>query len=106
MRAEDLDPDEIERAYVQALRHGAEKVNQSRIMFVGHSGVGKTSLKLVLLGKEINPEHDSTIGIDATKVEITHAHDWKEQLSKDTFTLETCKSVAFLGIINDYYLTC
>ena len=52
-------------------------------MFVGHEGVGKTSLKRSLLGQKFVTEHLSTIGIDAdptdAKVEITHTTDWQQK---------------------------
>ena len=64
-------------------------------MFVGHGGVGKTNLKRSLLGEKFNEIHDCTIGIDASKVEITHAHDWKQQTGMGTLIKETCNSMAF-----------
>ena len=52
-------------------------------MLLGHSGVGKTSLKQCLLGEDFVEEHIPTIGIDAdpskAKVEICHAADWELQ---------------------------
>ena len=38
-------------AYKEALKSGRKKVYRARVMFVGHEGVGKTSVMKRLLGK-------------------------------------------------------
>ena len=67
------------------------KVTLSRLMFVGHGGVGKTNLKLSLLGEDFVKEHLPTRGIDAdpnrAKVEITHATDWKRKDSMHLYNI-------------------
>ena len=50
--------------YKQALTNGTYINNLIRCMFVGHYGVGKTTLANGLLGKKRNTKTKSTDGID------------------------------------------
>ncbi|KAL3865347.1 hypothetical protein ACJMK2_006945, partial [Sinanodonta woodiana] len=59
-----LDPRSI-KMFKQALRDGKEKVFNIRIMVVGPYDVGKTTLTMRLLGKDVNIcDKHATEGID------------------------------------------
>ena len=69
-----------QEAYKTALREGTRTVCQSRVMIVGHSGAGKTSLVRCLLNQPFVEEHISTIGIDVgANIDIARATNWTLQ---------------------------
>ena len=67
-------------AYREASEGGTITVHQSRVMLVGHSGAGKTSLRHCLLDKPFVKQHITTLGIDAdpaeAKVDVCKAKGW------------------------------
>ena len=68
-------------AYKNALKRGKVKVYRARIMLIGQSRAGKTSLKKSLLGLPFDPKEESAEGFktDPTKFEIAieQATNWK-----------------------------
>ena len=65
-----------QEAYRTALAEGKMTSFQSRVMIVGHSGAGKTSLLRCLLGMPFEPKHIPTIVISAdTNVRINEQAD-------------------------------
>ena len=74
------------QAYREASKGGTVTVHQSRVMLVGHSGAGKTSLKSCLLDEPFESKHISTTGIHCDpahmKVEVCKARNWQAFLSK------------------------
>ena len=76
----------IEAAYREASKGGTITVHQSRLMLVGHSGAGKTSLRHCLLNKPFVDHHITTLGIDAdpaeAKVDVCKAKGWCQHDSK------------------------
>ena len=81
-------PSEIEargtrakQAYKNALKRGKVKVYRARIMLIGQSRAGKTSLKKSLLGLPFDPKEESAEGFKThpTKFEIAieQATNWK-----------------------------
>ena len=52
------------------MQHGGKKNNRISLLFIGQDGVGKTSLKNRLLGKEAEKYEASTIGIEYEVVEV------------------------------------
>ena len=69
------------QAYKNALKRGKVKVYRARIMLIGQSRAGKTSLKKSLLGLPFDPKEESAEGFktDPTKFEIAieQATNWK-----------------------------
>ena len=79
-------PGFIER-YRQALRHGKEKIPRCGLLFLGEARKGKTSLYKLLVGKEFDPEQESTCGIDNNEVDMVDTRvlsmSWKERTEED-----------------------
>ena len=69
------------QAYKNTLKRGKVKVYRARIMLIGQSRAGKTSLKKSLLGLPFDPKEESAEGFktDPTKFEIAieQATNWK-----------------------------
>ncbi len=67
-------------AYIQACAEGEALVRRWRLMVLGPSGDGKTSLINRLLGKGFTEEYGKTNGLETDcKVDITHCDkEWKE----------------------------
>ena len=73
---------EYRQAYKKACEEGTETVHHARVMVVGHSGAGKTSLIDSLLNKPFNSQHDTTNGIiadpSASRIDISKANKYWE----------------------------
>ena len=67
-------------AYLRACKDGEARIRRWRLMVLGPSGDGKTSLIDRLLGKGFTEKHVVTNGLETDcKVEITHCdREWKE----------------------------
>ena len=78
----------VER-YKQALRQGKEKIPRCGLLFLGQARKGKTSLYKLIVGKEFDPEQDSTRGIDNNEVDtvdsraVTMNSAWSEKSAVD-----------------------
>ncbi|XP_033111341.1 poly [ADP-ribose] polymerase tankyrase-like isoform X2 [Anneissia japonica] len=79
-------PDAV-KAFKDALENGEITVVNSRLMFLGNEGSGKTSCVKAMLGKEFNENEPSTNGIVTTTVFQTVGKDynkWEEQKNVDS----------------------
>ena len=78
----------MDELYHAALKDGKIVCSQTRVMFVGHSGAGKTSLIRTLLGKEFIPDIETTTGIvadaDKSKLTIHKTAQWKKVTGKSS----------------------
>ncbi|KAL3854017.1 hypothetical protein ACJMK2_013301, partial [Sinanodonta woodiana] len=62
-----------QQLYREALTSGSKRVENIRVMVIGHEGVGKTSLVKRLLGEEVKKQDTKvTEGIDLYHLEINH----------------------------------
>ncbi len=95
--------DILQKAYKYACASVSQKTYRSRVTFLGHQGVGKTSVVRNILGLPFIEEHLSTHGIDCIdttcKLSIAHTENWipvgkeRRQISKEQLQQ---------GIINSY----
>ncbi|XP_033106066.1 uncharacterized protein LOC117108213, partial [Anneissia japonica] len=87
-------PDAV-KAFKDALKNGEITVVNSRLMFLGQEGSGKTSCVKAMLGEEFDKEEPSTDGIVTTKTVFqTVGEDysiWEEQ--KDVDEIERTKQI-------------
>ncbi|XP_033111336.1 uncharacterized protein LOC117112367 [Anneissia japonica] len=78
-------PDAV-KAFRDALKNGEITVVNSRLMFLGNEGSGKTSCVKAMLGKEFDKHEPSTAGIVTTTVFQSVGKDyikWEEQKDVD-----------------------
>ncbi|MBN2824982.1 MAG: leucine-rich repeat domain-containing protein, partial [Campylobacterales bacterium] len=59
--------------YFASLEEGQEKINELKILIVGHGESGKTSLLKRILGKEFDPKEHQTYGIEIHQKEIVYS---------------------------------
>ncbi len=57
--------------YWQKLKQGGRKLNEAKVILVGHGAVGKTSLVRQLIDRDFNPEENKTEGIDIRHWTVT-----------------------------------
>jgi small GTP-binding protein len=57
-------------AYWQKLKQGKRKLNEAKVILVGHGAVGKTSLVRRLIDRDFNPDENKTEGIDIRHWEV------------------------------------
>ena len=62
--------DKMQAKVSEAMKHGKKRNNRISVFFIGQDRVGKTSLKKRLLGKELDKNEPSTVGIDFDVVEV------------------------------------
>ncbi len=76
----------VER-YMRALRQGKEKIPRCGLLFLGQERKGKTSLYKLIVGKQFDPEQDSTRGIDNNEVDTVDSRavtmNWSEKSAVD-----------------------
>ncbi|XP_033112073.1 uncharacterized protein LOC117112952 [Anneissia japonica] len=93
---------EAVKAFEDALRNGTITVVNSRLMFLGKEGSGKTSCVKAMLGKEFDHHEPSTVGIVTTTVFQTVGKDydkWEEQNNMDVY--DQTKQILEYGIAAD-----
>ena len=56
--------------YWQKLKQGERKLNEAKVILVGHGAVGKTSLVRRLIDRDFNPDENKTEGIDIRHWEV------------------------------------
>jgi len=59
--------------YFASLKEGQEKINELKILIVGHGESGKTSLLKRILGKEFDPKEHQTYGIEIHQKQIKYS---------------------------------
>jgi small GTP-binding protein len=58
-------------AYWQKLKQGKRKLNEAKVILVGHGAVGKTSLVRQLIDRDFKPDENKTEGIDIRHWTVT-----------------------------------
>ena len=60
------------REYFASLEEGQEKINELKVLIVGHGESGKTSLLKRILGREFDPHEHQTYGIEIHQKQIEY----------------------------------
>ena len=80
---------EIVKKYKKALRDGKDTIPRCGLLFLGQERKGKTSLYKLLVGKDFDPNQDSTLGIDNNEVSTVDPREvtieWSEKSKGDQF---------------------
>ena len=85
-------------AYERALQQGSVQVYRGRVMVLGQTRAGKTSLKKSLLGIPFDPDEESTVGVKVDpsrcEVEVDQVKNWQCIKPKNLNVSEFNKDVA------------
>lgn len=91
---------EAQSTFLKAMWSGKVQVYRGRIMFIGQDRAGKTSLKKSLLGIPVDPQEDSTVGIEVDpskfEVEVDRVMNWQPTGQKDLAVHEFNEDIAKL----------